>query len=124
MKRLIVICFLSLLITILALTVLSNFDGNSAPVTYTYSGKVLLNNEKYNELKYLLANKEVVIGKLEVCSSEEHLVNFTAYVPAEIPFSFGEITNTKWKHTTLWDWAVGLTATSIFIILALLYSYI
>jgi len=123
MKRSIVVLFLLGLIAGLVLTVFSDHDSHSTPVGYSYSGKVLLNDSDYNELKHLLAQPEVRISTLDVYSSEEHLVNFRVRAPAGIQFDYGEIVYTVWKHTPLWDGSIVLISLSVVALLVIGCSY-
>ena len=123
MKRGIAALLLIGLILGLVLTVLSDHDGHSTPVEYSYSGKVLLNDSDYNELKHLLAQPEVRISTLDVYSSEEHLVNFRVRAPAGIQFDYGEIVYTVWKHTPLWDGSTVLISLSVVALLVIGCSY-
>ena len=123
MKRVVSIGFLLVIIFLVCLTVFSNFEDHSTPAMYEYTGKVLLGDEDYKKLKHELAQPEVVIEALDVYSSEEHLVNFQVYVPADVSFSFGEVDYTFWEHTVVWDLSTALAIASLIGIFGIACSY-
>lgn len=71
---------------------------SGTPRLYRYQGKELMTQEEYTEFKSIVAREDVTIERLSAYSSDSPLVIFNVEVPADVEFTWGEVTYTHYKH--------------------------